>query len=415
MNKFIASAGLVVLGAANLQAQSFYAPAPDLTSKQSAKPWSVSAVLRGFYDDNVLNSSSDGAAGEIESFGYEAGVKGGLHMPGEQTYLSLEVGYTYVGYFETDLEDDQRFTIDLNVNHSFNERTRLRVSDAFISSREPEITSTIVTAPTSVDRSVLRNIAGAGLDYDFTDLLSASLDYSNTFYDYKDVSYEPILNRFEHDVTLAGRWKVQPDLVALAGYTYSYVDYYGDDPTGVLGGASPDDRNRSVHRIFIGADTSIVENLTLGARAGVEIVDRPNAPAGADGSDVGPYVDIHGRYTYLQGSYVYLGAKVETVTTDVAASQDQEVFTIYGGWAHQITPSLTAGINGRAQFGELRGGGPGNDGMNDNLYTAGASLDYKINEFWSANMAYSYSELDSDLFGRSFDRNYINLGVTATY
>ena len=47
MKKVIASVGLVALGTSGLQA------ALDLgDTTDSRKPWSVSATLRGFYDDN---------------------------------------------------------------------------------------------------------------------------------------------------------------------------------------------------------------------------------------------------------------------------------------------------------------------------------------------------------------------------
>lgn len=56
MKKMIASAGWVALGTAALHA----AYVPGLTSMETSKSWSVSASLRGFYDDNyaALPSSS---------------------------------------------------------------------------------------------------------------------------------------------------------------------------------------------------------------------------------------------------------------------------------------------------------------------------------------------------------------------
>ena len=54
MKKFIASAGLVTVGAASLHA----AYAPGLTPMETSKPWSLAASLRGFYDDNYQNAPS---------------------------------------------------------------------------------------------------------------------------------------------------------------------------------------------------------------------------------------------------------------------------------------------------------------------------------------------------------------------
>jgi hypothetical protein len=48
MNRIIASAGLMAVGAAGVQAANI----ADLRPSETSKPWSVSASLRAFYDDN---------------------------------------------------------------------------------------------------------------------------------------------------------------------------------------------------------------------------------------------------------------------------------------------------------------------------------------------------------------------------
>ena len=61
MKKIIASAGLVAVSAAGLQAA-----APGLSPMEAAKPWSISATLRGFYDDNYTAAHK---SFEDDSFG----------------------------------------------------------------------------------------------------------------------------------------------------------------------------------------------------------------------------------------------------------------------------------------------------------------------------------------------------------
>ncbi|HWH68876.1 MAG TPA: hypothetical protein VNT26_05795, partial [Candidatus Sulfotelmatobacter sp.] len=49
MKKIVASVGLVALGASAM-----HASAQDMSGgPDTSKPWSVSATLRGFYDDNT--------------------------------------------------------------------------------------------------------------------------------------------------------------------------------------------------------------------------------------------------------------------------------------------------------------------------------------------------------------------------
>ncbi len=50
---FFVSAGLAVIGAANLYADAY---APDLTASDASKIWNVSGTLRGFYDSNYTTT-----------------------------------------------------------------------------------------------------------------------------------------------------------------------------------------------------------------------------------------------------------------------------------------------------------------------------------------------------------------------
>ena len=56
MNKITTTAGLFALSAASIHAAVNTMPAG---SQQATKPWSVSATLRGFYDDNYSTSPRD--------------------------------------------------------------------------------------------------------------------------------------------------------------------------------------------------------------------------------------------------------------------------------------------------------------------------------------------------------------------
>ena len=52
MKKIVTTAGLAALGVVSMQA----APDVGLTPSQTSKPWSLSANLRGFYDDNITTA-----------------------------------------------------------------------------------------------------------------------------------------------------------------------------------------------------------------------------------------------------------------------------------------------------------------------------------------------------------------------
>jgi len=86
MKKLIASASLISIGVAGMQA----AYAPGLSSAEASKPWSIGASLRGFYDDNYTTSPS---ALSRSTWGTEIEPSFGLNLPLDQTYIGLS--YTY--------------------------------------------------------------------------------------------------------------------------------------------------------------------------------------------------------------------------------------------------------------------------------------------------------------------------------
>ncbi len=55
------------------------------------------------------------------------------------------------------------------------------------------------------------------------------------------------------------------------------------------------------------------------------------------------------------------------------------------------------------------------DGKEESLLLLGASLTYALaGNIW-AELAYNYDELDSDIPHRSFERNYVAIGIGTTY
>src|SRR5947209_13716321 len=112
MKKIVASVGLVAIGASGIQSASGQA----LMAADASKPWSVSATLRGFYDDNTGTIPNDAALApgqKRDSFGYEISPSASLVWSMEQTTLNAGALYSYK-YFESrppgfSDKDDQTF------------------------------------------------------------------------------------------------------------------------------------------------------------------------------------------------------------------------------------------------------------------------------------------------------------------
>src|SRR5215468_1359598 len=142
MKKIVASVGLVAIGASGIQTAS----AQALGAADASKPWSVSATIRGFYDDNTATTPNNVTlpSGEHkDSFGLEVSPSAALVWSVDQTTVTLGALYSFKYYDHIPLNstghDDHTFTFTGGLTHAFNERITLRVSDSFVVGQEPDL------------------------------------------------------------------------------------------------------------------------------------------------------------------------------------------------------------------------------------------------------------------------------------
>src|SRR5678816_4357429 len=136
MKKIVASVGLFAVGASGVQAAS-----PAALTADATKPWSVSATLRGFYDDNVGTAPKGNPT--TESFGFEVRPGFNLNWGMEQTTISLGYLYSFRYYDHrppgNSEKYDQSHIFNALVNHAFSERYVLNVTDSFVIGQEPDL------------------------------------------------------------------------------------------------------------------------------------------------------------------------------------------------------------------------------------------------------------------------------------
>ena len=188
MKKIAAYASLAALGALSLphaQAQSSYGLASQLSQQELSKPWTVSAALRGFYDDNWNTAPSAAAKSSV---GMEVSPSFGLNLTKEQTYIGLNaryVGRFYEGRPNNSWENEFQFGAALN--HAFSERNKVELTDSFVYSQQPDVT----TAPGAgfatfrSNQNSVRNSLNANFTFGLTPTLSAVVGYGNNWYQYE--------------------------------------------------------------------------------------------------------------------------------------------------------------------------------------------------------------------------------------
>jgi hypothetical protein len=442
MKKIVASVGLVALGVSSAAA----AYAPGLSPMDTSKAWSITASLRGFYDDNYACWPSGSAR---DTFGFEVSpsVRFNL-MPTEQTYLGLHYIYSgryYAERTQTLLDPythkmtdnnpwDQTHQVELILNHAFSERYTLNVQDTFVIAQEPDVLTDqggFVHPYRSLGNNV-HNSGSATLQAELTRLLGVMVSYHNSIWDYENSGGNPfspslsgILDRMEHAVTLDTRWRALPQTTAIVGYTFGMTAYSSTEmvvgpwqlPPTYSGPFDSSIRDLYSHSIYVGAEHNFLRDVTLSVRAGATYVDYLHNEVNSDTWI--PYFDANLSYNYATGSNVRVGVIHTYNSTDIIApfngtvTSSQYSTSAYGVLSHRLTAKLLGSASVMYQHSEFHGGAY--DSQTEDFLMLGVNLTYAINPHWSAEVGYNYDLLQSDAPGREYDRNRVYLGVTASY
>ncbi len=410
MKTITSSFGILALGAVSLHA----VYAPGLTTSEASKGWSVSAGVRGFYDDNYNTSPS---ATRQSSFGVDVNPRIGFNIPLDQTLIVG--GYEFSGKYYEDRPGndwDLSHLFKLSLDHAFSERYNLKVNETFASSQDPEILSG-GGIPLRTEGDNIRNTLDILFRGDFSKTFGYDLGYANNYYDFKKSgpgSYSALLDRLEHMISGSLRWFVQPQTTALLGYQYRIVDYTSSDE--IVSGFAAKLRNSRSHTVFLGADHDFSSQLRVSARGGLSFTD--SYRLGRESTD--PYADVSATYSYSSAGSAQLGIRHQRNQTDVtgvvSANQivlAQQSTTVYGSLNHKFTEFFSGSLLGFIQESTFDGGTL--NGQKESFYSLGVSLKYDFTRNWAAECGYSLDKLASDATGRDYTRNRAFVGIRATY
>jgi len=419
MNRITTTAGLLALSAVGLHAQAL---APAAGSAAAQKPWSVSATLRGFYDDNYVTR---GSSLKQESFGIEVSPSASYNVFTDTSAFGAD--YTYgMRWYENRVTDSVDHTHQANVraSHAFSPRFKADFSDSFVVAQEPQILDPqILATPLRSEGDNVRNTVNASATAGVTEKLSAVLTYQNQYYNYQDRDRSDLLDRWENTFDIKGRYQVQPKTFGFAGYRFRMVDHTSDNflrgPLG-LSAVKADARDTDSHFIYVGADQAITSTLSGSIEAGAQYTDFVNG----NDSETTPYVDANLNWAYKQGSLAQIGVTHSRSQTDVALltgsaapTIDAETTAVYGSVNHRIS-QIVLSLIGQYQHSSFVGGAA-ND-FSDDYFGLGFNVAYEINKFLEAHAGYNFDRLDSGLNSglgadRSFSRNRVYVGIKATY
>lgn len=446
MKKIITSAGVVALGVAGVHAEGY---APGFGSPDQSRPWSVSATLQGFYDDNY-NTAPSGSPNKRSSVGFEVLPSASLAYSAGSTDVGMR--YTFGMYYYADRNssayaagtapEDYSHQVDLTINHNFSTRENVVVTDSFVYSSEPALLFPIGAANPYAFRTQFdnyRNVGALTFNSELTKELSLALAYQNTFNHYNQNadnvrvpvfnpsgggSLASLLNDMEHLIKLDLRWQLLPDTTGVIGYQFGLVNFtdggfllpdYAVMPGQANQRASV--RDSYNHYVYVGADHTFNPALTASARIGAEYTDSYNLGYTA----WNPYANLNLQYNFGTASYVQFGF-TESVSQTYVVAANAATSVVYASLNYRFTPQLTGSLIGQFQDSRYNGtvpGAPNYTGLDQQYWLAGLNLSYQFNHYLAANLGYNFDALRSPSGNVpwlwDYSRNRVYFGITATY
>ena len=414
MKKALSTAGIVAAGALTVQ-----------TAQAQDKPWSVSATIRGFYDDNINTTPTGAVPGKQESYGFELRPEAAYEYNTGQFEAEINYAYSMKYYENRSNSADHRHNFGGKASYKFSPRLTVDVSEEFVIGQESEILDPTGAFTTRSAGNNVRNSASIGALYEMTRQLAVDFSYSNYFIDYAQTgvaSRSALLDRMEHRVGADLRWNATETTVGLVGYSFGVRDQTSNDSLSLAPLVTPNARDSRSHYVYLGAEHEFSAKLQGSVRAGLQYTEFPNlrtVAAAADDDTVNPYADANINYNFAERANIQLGVSHDRTQTDLfgiaagAPTLDAESTRLYSNVSYGFTAKITGSLNAQLQHNSFNGGASNN--TKDLTVLFGANLDYDITDYLTAQAGYAYDRLDSDTALRSFTRNRVYLGLKATF
>ena len=401
MKRKIVTLGVAAFGVVGLQAA------------DAGKVWEVTGSLRGFYDDNYTTSPEATAE---ESWGIE--VSPGINLTiGEGTDLEFSAGYAFGMRYYEDREtnnEDYGHELGISLSKAFSNTSILQLSDSFVIAQEPEILNG--GAKHRLEGDNLRNTLSASYRQVLSGNILGELGYGNSIFDYEEAYHSALLDRSHNQVNLDVIYDME-QTEYFVGYKFASTDFDGGELKVPGLDFKSDARDNDSHYGYVGVRHQLNKEFVASAQVGAQYVDYYNfnlMPGLIPENETSPYVNASMEWGYAEGSQLVAGVSLARGATDLQAA-DQETSAVYAQFLHKITAKVHGTLTARYQDSEISGGGVRVDGKTESLMLLGASLTYAIADNIWTELAYNYDELDSDIAYRSFERNYLSIGIGTSY
>ncbi|HKI70291.1 MAG TPA: outer membrane beta-barrel protein, partial [Verrucomicrobiae bacterium] len=179
-----------------------------------------------------------------------------------------------------------------------------------------------------------------------------------------------------------------------------------------------DTRNSYSHFVYVGAEHVFTPELSGAAQAGVQYSDYYNDPNGT--TTLGPYGQLSVTYAYRPDGKLKVGFTEQQTATDLVGGNaglitGAQTSVAFASIKQQLLTKFFGSVIGTYQNTIYNGDNSPYNNQADNYYSVGVDLEYRLNPNFSAHTGYNFDRLGSDIPYRSFSRNRVYVGVTASY
>ncbi len=362
---------------------------------------------KAIYDDNT---APGGALDGEDSSAVLPYIGAKLTHLTPQTIIDLyaEVGMMY--YFDkpSGLDDESiNSRISLDIFHDVSERITLTTRNFVSYELEPNYSYGYASSRQNEEH--LYWSTDNSIDYNWTARFSTrtGIHYYGTEYDESDD-----LNRQSISLYNQFRYRISPQTRATA--TYRYTDTEGE------GAAS----NSTNHFITVGAEHRLSPNTIGRAQVGVQIRDVEGGENSAN-----PYVEAslisRVNSQFLVRGFVRYSVEdfdtVQRIGFSTIEYDERLTMRLGASASYDISPKLQlfGGLDyipTSFESGRVVSGPPISVGTADeDVLNAYIGFALRITETIEASCSYNYTDSDSDLTGRDYDRGRISIGVNAVF
>jgi len=360
------------------------------------RPFVVSLYMREEYDSNIFTSQFD----KIASFKTVAEPEIALNISDSRSFIGARYRNSTT-YYENRAGDpfDIAHYFDFTLNHEFNTRLSIDVTENFRYSQEPELSTD--TAFFRREGTYIQNSFHTGASYYITRRLYWNVGFDHDYWNYKDQLFAFFLDRTSYTGSTGINFAVSP--VTTTSLNYEFIDTdFKEAP-----------RDSISHVLYAGLIQTMSPEWTVKLQGGAEYRKAQDAPA-----YIGPFASLETSWNFLPTSVLTVGYNTSLQDTNQSSFNYSQTQHAYGTVKARLTYDLTASAGADYILNTY----PGSQGVsgttsdaNETTLVYRVSLSYMFTPQWMGELGYSYTTLDSDFVGSSYNRSLTSVGMRYTY